>query len=73
MLQSGSKKKKNPNFAEFEVLSPVIMKSTVFWSVTLCGSETARRFGGIYRLHIQGRRASQAKNQQKQAASSAEL
>jgi hypothetical protein len=24
------------------------MKSVVFWDVTLCSTETARRFGGIY-------------------------
>jgi hypothetical protein len=29
--------------------------------------ERARRFGGTYRLHLQGRRICQARNQQKQA------
>jgi hypothetical protein len=42
----------------------------------ICGSRSgrynsgkARSFGGTYRLHLQGRRASQTRNQQKQAVS----
>jgi hypothetical protein len=34
----------------FEVLAAVIMKSAVLWAVTLCSSETVRRFGGTYSL-----------------------
>jgi hypothetical protein len=44
------------------------MHSTAFWVVTTCNSETARRFGGIYRLQLQDRRVSQARNQQKTVA-----
>jgi hypothetical protein len=33
---------------------------------TLCNSERTRCFGGTYRLHLQGRRGSQARNQQTQ-------
>jgi hypothetical protein len=33
------------------------LKNTVFRFVTPCSSKTARRFGGTYRLHLQGRRA----------------
>jgi hypothetical protein len=31
------------------------VKSTVFWVVTQCRSEKARRFGGIYRLSSQSK------------------
>jgi hypothetical protein len=36
-----------------------------------CISQRTRRFGGIYRLHLQRRQVKQARNRQKQAASSA--
>jgi hypothetical protein len=40
----------------YEVLTAVVMKSTIFWEVTWCSLlEIIRRFGGTYRLHLQGR------------------
>jgi hypothetical protein len=34
------------------------MKSIVFWDITPCSLlKVNRRFGGTYRLHLQGRRA----------------
>jgi hypothetical protein len=33
-----------------------ILKNVVFWNVALLRSCNNRRFGGIYRLHLQGRR-----------------
>jgi hypothetical protein len=46
----------------FEVLTPVVMKSTVFWDITMCSPlKVNRRFGGTYRLHLQGRRIIQAR------------
>jgi hypothetical protein len=30
------------------------MENAVFWDVTPCGSCMNRRFGGVYRLHLQG-------------------
>lgn len=39
---------------EFENFMAFIMKSTVFWLVRPCSSETARRFEGIYRLNHHG-------------------
>jgi hypothetical protein len=45
------------------------LKSMVFWAVTPCRSETARRFGGAHCLHLQGPGVNQERNQQKQAAS----
>jgi hypothetical protein len=42
--------------------------TAVFWVVTPCSSQTARRSGVTYRLHLQGQRVSHARNQ-KQAAS----
>jgi hypothetical protein len=42
----------------------VAMKCFVYWDITLCSPlKVNRRFGGIYCLHIQGRRINQAKNQ----------
>jgi hypothetical protein len=41
----------------FEVLTAVFMKSIIFWDMTPCSPLSAnRRFGGTYRLHLQGRR-----------------
>jgi hypothetical protein len=34
----------------------VTMKKAVFWDVALCRNCVNRRFGGMYRLHLQGRR-----------------
>jgi hypothetical protein len=47
------------------------MKNAVSWLESPCSSETARRFGGTYRLHLQVRSVGQARNQQKQATSRA--
>jgi hypothetical protein len=30
----------------------------IFWEMTPCGSYRNRRFGGLYRLHLQGARVS---------------
>jgi hypothetical protein len=46
----------------------MVMKSSIFWDITPCTSGRARCFGGIYRLHLQGWKISQARNQQTQAA-----
>jgi hypothetical protein len=32
-----------------------LQNMTVFWVVTPCISHTGQRFGGTYRLHLQGR------------------
>jgi hypothetical protein len=42
--------------ARFEVFTAVIMKNAVFWDVAACTSCVNRRFGGTYRLHLQGRK-----------------
>jgi hypothetical protein len=34
----------------------VTMKNAVFWDVVSCSSCVNRRFGGTYRLHLQGRK-----------------
>jgi hypothetical protein len=40
------------------------MKSTIFWDKMQCIQLTVnRRFGGTSRLHLQGRRVSQTRNQ----------
>jgi hypothetical protein len=39
---------------EFEVLTAVLMKSTIFWDITPCSPlKINGRFGGTYRLHLQ--------------------
>lgn len=45
---------------EFEVLTALMMKSTVFWVISQRSSERGRRLDGTYCLHLQGRRVSQA-------------
>jgi hypothetical protein len=39
----------------FEILTVVVMKSSIFWDITLCSPwEINRRFEGICRLQLQG-------------------
>jgi hypothetical protein len=40
----------------FEVFTLVTMKNAIFWDVALCTSCVNRRFGGMYRLHLHGRK-----------------
>jgi hypothetical protein len=48
----------------FEVFTAVVMKYIISWDMTLCSlSSFSRRFGGKYRLHLQGRRNKFSKNQ----------
>jgi hypothetical protein len=40
------------------------LTSSVFWNIMLCSAlKVSRRFRGIFRLHLHGRRISQARNQ----------
>jgi hypothetical protein len=39
----------------FEIFTAVTMKNVVFWGVAPCRSCVNRRFGGTYRLYLQGR------------------
>jgi hypothetical protein len=49
----------------FEVLTVVVMKSSVFWDITTCSPlKVNQRFGETCCLHLQGWRVSQATNQQ---------
>jgi hypothetical protein len=43
------------SLVRFEVFTAVTMKKAVFWDVAPCRSCVNRRFGGTYRLHLQGR------------------
>jgi hypothetical protein len=56
---------KNPDVyhrVRFEVLTAVVMKSSIFWDITPCSPlNVNRRFGGKYRL-LQGRRVIQTNN-----------
>jgi hypothetical protein len=41
----------------FEVFTAVVMKGIIFWDMTPCSPLSVnRRFGGTYRLHLQGQR-----------------
>jgi hypothetical protein len=42
-------------FVRYEVLTAVVMKSSIFWDITLCSSlKVNRRFEGKYCLHLPG-------------------
>jgi hypothetical protein len=42
-----------------------VLKSTIFWDMTPCSPYSCtRRFGGTYRLHLQGRRIVQQTSEQ---------
>jgi hypothetical protein len=43
------------SYMGFEVFTAVVMKSVIFWDVTLCGPlKVNRRLGWTYRIHLQG-------------------
>jgi hypothetical protein len=45
-----------PKLVGFEVLTAVVMKSSIFWDITPCSPlKVNQRFGGTYRLHLQCR------------------
>jgi hypothetical protein len=44
------------------------MKNAVFWDVAPCIYVVNRRFGGTYRLHLQGIRNPRTMNQREQVA-----
>jgi hypothetical protein len=42
----------------------ITLQNIIFWDITPCSPlKLNRRFGGIYRPHLQGRRISRARNQ----------
>jgi hypothetical protein len=56
--------RKRKTLRRFEVLTAVVKKSSVFWDITPCSPlKVNRPFEGTCRLHLQGRRISQARNQ----------
>jgi hypothetical protein len=49
---------------EFQVLTAVIMNSSIFWDIMPCSLvKDNQHFGGTYHIHLQGWRVSQARNQ----------
>jgi hypothetical protein len=55
--ESRVKERMNTGSVGFEVFTAVVMKSIIFWDMTPCSLLSFnRRFGGTYRLHLQGRR-----------------
>jgi hypothetical protein len=52
----------------FEFFTAVVMKGIIFWDISPCSPLSFnRRFGGTYRLHLQGRRNTFSKGTGKQA------
>jgi hypothetical protein len=52
------------DYSRFDVLTTVVMKSSIFWDIMSCSPlKVNRRFGGTCRLHFQGLRIIQARNQ----------
>jgi hypothetical protein len=44
-------------YVGFEVLTAMVVKSTMFWDIAPCSPLSVnRRFGGTHRLHLQGRK-----------------
>jgi hypothetical protein len=64
-MQVGNKRLQQQEiYVGCEVLTAVVMKSTIFWDITPWGPlKVYRRFGGTRHLHFQGRKISQAGNQ----------
>jgi hypothetical protein len=61
---------KYSNFTVFEVLTAVVMKSSVLCARTPCSPlKVNRHFGGTCRLHLQGRRIGQPRNQREAGSS----
>jgi hypothetical protein len=56
------------NFVRFEVFTAMTMKNDVFWDVAPYIYFVNRRFGGTYRLHLQGIRNPRVMNQREQVA-----
>jgi hypothetical protein len=55
----------NLNKVGFEVFTAVVLKSIFFWDMTPCSALSGTRcFGGMYRLHLQGRRIVQQSSEQ---------
>jgi hypothetical protein len=54
-------------FVRFEVFTAVTLKYAVFWDVAPCRSCVTLRFGGTFRLHLQGKNP-RARNQLEQVA-----
>jgi hypothetical protein len=65
MCHARENKKYIQNVAGFEVLTAVTMKRPIFWNIRPCRTvKVSRCFGEACSLNIQGRRASQVRNQQ---------
>jgi hypothetical protein len=57
-------KKYVQNLVVFEILTTAVMKNFIFCDITPCSPLKEKRcFGEIFRLLLQGRRISQARNQ----------
>jgi hypothetical protein len=56
----------NLHYVGFEVLTAVVIKSTILWDITPCSPLSVnRRFGETYRLNLKCEKISRARNQRK--------
>jgi hypothetical protein len=56
-VRNYSKSYEQVDYVKFEIFTTVTMNNAVFWDVAQCLSCVNRRFGGKYRLHLQGRKS----------------
>jgi hypothetical protein len=64
LVYSTSQAKNMWSFVGFEVLTVVVMKSSVFWYITPCGPlKVNRHFGGTRHHHLKGQRKSSIRKQ----------
>jgi hypothetical protein len=66
LIRSPSKlvQRRSSRQVRFKVLRVMVKKNSIFWDITPCSPLTTNRFfGRICRLHPQGRRINQARNQ----------
>jgi hypothetical protein len=52
----------------FEAVTAMIVQNTLLWILRPYNLERTWHFGGAYRLYLQGRNGSKARNQSKRAA-----
>jgi hypothetical protein len=41
----------------FEVLTAVVIKTAILWDIAPCSPYMNRRFGGMYHIHLPGRKS----------------
>jgi hypothetical protein len=55
-------------YAGFKVLTAVVMSGAIVWDIASCSPYVNRRFGGMYDLHLQGRKSAEEETRLQQVA-----